>query len=428
MRANLSGVQRDQPLVLDTADYYAPTCCSFKQSLGSSAMKGYVCSLIIFHFTIGQNVVYDARNCGITRIRNHARSLFGTRYRRSLNDNSTADDDELHKGLNENDVQDDDENEFMQEKVMGGRRAERGELPWAVFLHTRTDACGGTLVSRRHVITAAHCFWKSKEKGMGYCSTSNMYRLKDAIHDTEVFIGGTCSSAGRFGCTKSDIGRKYKVARAFYWSYFMFGCGGTHDIAILELTEDVPKTINHICLPFMHHVEELEDPYLKLWSFGWGVDPLNHAGKCSPYLQIADLGVKLPKETCDRMKRFKAEDTFCTISSKQPVCQGDSGGGLTTRIRGRSYLMGVVSYGPDCNSISAGKIDRQSLLQVHTNIMYHKKIIEAWIRTSSRENNAVLLHKDAWLNLLTSPYYYYRPSQPITGRRRNGANYFKQIY
>ncbi|CAJ0599596.1 unnamed protein product [Cylicocyclus nassatus] len=361
-------------------------------------MKNYVCALIIFHFTIGHYVVYDARNCGTTQMRNPAQSLAGTRARRSFNDNSNANDDELHLGLNENDVQDDDEDDFMQEKVMGGRRAERGELPWAVLLKISyngdTYVCGGTLVSRRHVITAAHCFWASNNKKMGCCSPWDMLPEIDAIHNTEVFIGGTCSSAGRFGCTWSDIGRKYKIARyvsaeitaanAFYVLYFAYGCNGTYDIAILELTEDVPKTINHICLPFMHHLEELEDPYLELRSFGWGADPLNHAGEpppTSPYLQIADLGAKLSKETCDRMKPFEAEDTFCTRSNGQIVCQGDSGGGLTTKIRGRSYLVGIVSYGPKCNSI-AEMLPRQSL-QVYTDIMYHKKMIETRIQTSS---------------------------------------------
>ena len=44
--------------------------------------------------------------------------------------------------------------------IFGGKKAEKGSLPWMVSLVSRrgTAICGGVLISRQHVLTAAHCF------------------------------------------------------------------------------------------------------------------------------------------------------------------------------------------------------------------------------------------------------------------------------
>ncbi|KOB68747.1 Hemolymph protein 14 [Operophtera brumata] len=53
--------------------------------------------------------------------------------------------------------------------VVGGERVKRGELPWHAGIYRKNvtsyeQICGGSLISKRVVISAAHCFWTDLEK------------------------------------------------------------------------------------------------------------------------------------------------------------------------------------------------------------------------------------------------------------------------
>ena len=46
-------------------------------------------------------------------------------------------------------------------RIIGGQTAYKGEWPWqAALVHTSNSEifCGGTLIKRQWVLTAAHCF------------------------------------------------------------------------------------------------------------------------------------------------------------------------------------------------------------------------------------------------------------------------------
>ena len=55
-------------------------------------------------------------------------------------------------------------------RIYNGRDADHEDYPWQIFLKIvptkwgTPSWCGGSLISRKHILTAAHCFFDSKTK------------------------------------------------------------------------------------------------------------------------------------------------------------------------------------------------------------------------------------------------------------------------
>ncbi|KAK6741295.1 hypothetical protein RB195_009257 [Necator americanus] len=274
------------------------------------------------------------------------------------------------------DETEEDENDPMRTKVMGGERAAKDELPWAVALVIKPadDLCGGTLISRRHIITAAHCFRKQLN---GTCSVNNMLPEGDVVAGTAVALGGTCLVEDKkYNCAKEDVITVFRIKRISYRSYFEFGYRFTRDIAILELADDVPKHIHHICLPHMNKKINIGDPLLRMSSFGWGADPIRNLTMVI-FLQKLMLGVRMTEKDCRKIAPEKLSDTFCTIRRPdQNLGVGDSGGGITAKIDGRTYLAGVVSG-------TTPYLDKKKRpipsVQIFTDITKYTTLIDSWL-------------------------------------------------
>ncbi|XGW18490.1 hypothetical protein V3C99_002811 [Haemonchus contortus] len=272
----------------------------------------------------------------------------------------------------------DDPNDPMEKMVMGGEKVSLGELPWSARLEMshggRMVICGGTLVTRRHLITAAHCFWNNP--GTDGCSIKDMLPIKYVRKNGMATVGAICRAESNSAkCSGEEAGTKLRIKNAFYERFFKEGCTGSSDFAFLELERDVPKGIYHACLPHMHNVDDLDLRTAKLFSSGWGINPLKgYTDYPSPTLQKIDLGMMLTDEECMTEDVQTVQDIFCTAEySEKNLCIGDSGSGVTFSLNGRYYLAGVVSRGSNCLGLIQGV---KPVGQTHLNLAYHTADID----------------------------------------------------
>ncbi|XP_066603122.1 venom serine protease Bi-VSP-like [Prorops nasuta] len=223
-------------------------------------------------------------------------------------------------------------------RVVGGVPAELGAWPWIAALGYRNTRnpqqpkwlCGGTLISSRHVITAAHC----------------VYRRNDLY---VVRLGDLDLASNNDGAQPIDILIEKKIPHPQYNPTTI-----VNDVAILRLQQEVPfsRNLHPICLPV---TEEMRTRSLvRTFPFiaGWGAKSFN--GPSSSRLLEAQIPVVDMQECKEAFKSFKNtvidERVICAgfRQGGKDACQGDSGGPLMAPRGQTFYLLGVVSYGFRC--------------------------------------------------------------------------------
>ncbi|KAL0868211.1 hypothetical protein ABMA27_007747 [Loxostege sticticalis] len=221
-------------------------------------------------------------------------------------------------------------------RIVGGTESKSGAWPWmaAIYLHgskRREFWCGGTLVNRRHVLTAAHCTRDSKQRPFPARQFSVRLGDVDLARDDE---------------PSRPVTHRVTAVRA----HEQFSrVGFYNDIAVLVLADNVQKSkyVIPICLPTGELSRQLFDGSLAT-VVGWGTTRYG-GGESSKQLEA-----KLPvwrNEDCDRAYFQPITETFlCAGYARGGVdaCQGDSGGPLMLQVNGRWTQIGVVSFGNKC--------------------------------------------------------------------------------
>jgi len=242
--------------------------------------------------------------------------------------------------------------------IFGGTDADAHEYPWAAALEYQapdrlTILCTGTLITRLHVLTAAHCL------------------LEVPLEVASVRLGhADLSDEGsfRFLVEKSTPHPDYKKGDPNI----------LNDIAILHLERPVrlTNTIRPVCLPTpktsAEKQAEVEDTNLEsksLTVIGWGrTESVARPDK----LQELELKLVDRNECQSAYLRAGADSKNFQISPRQMCadgdfgsdsCKGDSGGPLLFGGGNdrRSEIIGVVSFGTNkCDSSVPGILTRVS--------------------------------------------------------------------
>ncbi|MFL6144565.1 MAG: S1 family peptidase [Labedaea sp.] len=200
--------------------------------------------------------------------------------------------------------------------IIGGGRASTVDYPFVVYLATPSgfQFCGGTLVSARAVVTAAHCVADSRAA------------------DLQV-VAGRDDKQGQGGVVA-------RVSRIWVHPDFREVSSGA-DVAVLTLAVRLPYRPAALARP---SEPELYQPGTASTILGWG--RTREGGPASRYLLAATVGVIGDADCARAYARFSASAMVCAGYSGGGVdaCQGDSGGPML--VAGR--LAGIASWGEGC--------------------------------------------------------------------------------
>ncbi|XP_041090933.1 transmembrane protease serine 4a isoform X2 [Polyodon spathula] len=206
------------------------------------------------------------------------------------------------------------------DRVVGGSDTTIQDWPWQVSLqYNKQHTCGGSLVTPRWIVTAAHCFPDNQKllSRWGVVFGVTELTTQGAVGVSQVIIHGNYAS-------------------------------NDNDIAMVMLSQPLTlsETVKPVCLPSYGLQLDANSP---LWVTGWG--NTQEKGKLAMVLQQAELAF-LDREVCNRPISYAGLITprmLCAgyLEGKVDSCQGDSGGPLV-RLGDRWQLVGVVSWGSGC--------------------------------------------------------------------------------
>ncbi|XP_045116267.1 transmembrane protease serine 3-like [Portunus trituberculatus] len=203
-------------------------------------------------------------------------------------------------------------------KIIGGQEASLGEYPWMAYLEV---GCGGTLIKRQWVLTAAHCYYNlNKPK-----------RYKITLGKTD--ISANPSGSLTLKPIKVILHKKYKPSNF------------ENDIALLKLPYPITftDTIKPLC------VARDKDILFGSASVatGWGVKKFG-AIKLPKVLHEVTLDV-ISEKRCKSLGSANKKYFICALTKKKDTCQGDSGGPLMVEVgAGKWAQVGIVSHGEGC--------------------------------------------------------------------------------
>ncbi|XP_071567330.1 chymotrypsin-2-like [Temnothorax nylanderi] len=235
-------------------------------------------------------------------------------------------------------------------QVVGGTDAPDGAYPYQVSLKESSNGrffCGGAIVSKKYIITAAHCL-----EGRRYPS------------DIQIGVGSNhLQSQIIYTADALIIHDNYNKAQHL------------NDIGLIKLSKDITfnKTITSTAL--ISNNEDFEG--VRLQVSGWG--RLWAGGPIPVRLQHVTVTGYSRKRCAAIYPHNITDGHICTLESMgKGVCNGDSGGALTYEDK----LVGIVSFGVPC---------AEGVPDVFTKVYYYRDWVNKYINAGCNQQLNILL-------------------------------------
>ncbi|CAL8345704.1 unnamed protein product [Lota lota] len=210
-------------------------------------------------------------------------------------------------------------------EIIGGEKVKAHSLPYMALLLNSTGepVCGGTLLSSRWVLTAAHCSDIATVR-LGVDTIKNS--------ETDMFV------------------QVQKVAKRYFHPNYDWPTKD-HDLQLLKLDQEAKQTKTVKYLPLASVIPDPPEG-TKCMVAGWGA--VNVENKTmSDDLMSANVTV-IKRETCNSPEYYNSDpvitpDMACagTVGESQKdqdTCKGDSGGPLMCN----GVQVGITSFGKGC--------------------------------------------------------------------------------